>query len=60
MHVSAGRHRRQRLRRTLSGLVLLAAGVVSYAAWHGSDSPSAPAGGGGEGVGVRLHRPVNA
>jgi len=40
-HVSAGRRRRQRLRRTLATLVVLAAGAgaASYAVWHGSGTP---------------------
>jgi D-alanyl-D-alanine dipeptidase len=40
-YVSAGRRRRQRLRRTLSTLVVLAAGsgAASYAVWHGSGTP---------------------
>jgi len=46
-HVSAGRRRRQRLRRTLvvATLIVVSAGTAGYAAWHGDDfdQPSAAA-----------------
>ena len=45
-HVSAGRRRRQRLRRTLlvTGLLVGSAATAGYAAWHGEDEPSASRG----------------
>src|SRR5690349_12943605 len=38
-HVSAGRRRRQRLRRTVlvATLLVVSAGTAGYAAWHGDD-----------------------
>ena len=45
-HVSAGRRRRQRLRRTLlvTALLVGSAATAGYAAWHGEDEPSASRG----------------
>jgi LAS superfamily LD-carboxypeptidase LdcB len=47
-HVSAGRRRRQRLRRTLlvTALLVASAGTAGYAAWHGdrAEQPSATRG----------------
>lgn len=44
-HVSAGRRRRQRLRRTLlvTALLVASAGTAGYAAWHGDDPATSSA-----------------